>query len=56
MLNMLQQLWKDEEGPTTVEYAIMLVLVALAVAAFGPGLSGAVTGVFQSMIDALTGA
>jgi Flp pilus assembly pilin Flp len=43
----------DEKGVTTVEYAIMLVLVAIAVAAFGPGLSGAVTGVFQQMIDAL---
>jgi Flp pilus assembly pilin Flp len=31
----------------------MLVLVALAVAAFGPGLAGAVTGVFQNMISAL---
>ena len=44
---------KDEQGVTTVEYAIMLVLVALAVAAFGAGLSGAVTGVFSSMVTAL---
>ncbi len=45
---------KNQEGVTTVEYAIMLVLVALAVAAFGLGLSGAVTGVFSRMISALT--
>ena len=44
---------KDQKGVTTVEYAIMLVLVALAVAAFGAGLSGSVTGVFTRMITAL---
>jgi Flp pilus assembly pilin Flp len=54
-MTMLRELWKDEEGPTTVEYAIMLVLVAIAVAGFGAGLSGAVTGVFSDMIAALTG-
>jgi Flp pilus assembly pilin Flp len=42
-----------ERGVTTVEYAVMLVLVALAVAAFGAGLSGSVTGVFQNVINFL---
>ncbi len=36
----------DEKGVTTVEYAIMLALVALAVAAATPGLSDAVVDVF----------
>ena len=49
----LSRIAKDEKGVTTVEYAIMLVLVALAVAAFGAGLSGSVTGVFTRMIAAL---
>jgi Flp pilus assembly pilin Flp len=53
---LLNRFSNDEKGVTTVEYAIMLVLVALAVAAFGLGLSGAVTGVFQRMIDALNAA
>jgi Flp pilus assembly pilin Flp len=44
---------KNEKGVTTVEYAVMLVLVAIAVAAFGPGLSGAVTGVFADIIAVL---
>ena len=44
-----------EKGVTTVEYAVMLVLVALAVAAFGAGLSGSVTGVFSRIITALAG-
>jgi Flp pilus assembly pilin Flp len=43
----------SEKGVTTVEYAVMLVLVALAVAAFGAGLSGSVTGVFTRVITAL---
>jgi Flp pilus assembly pilin Flp len=50
---LLNRFSNDEKGVTTVEYAIMLVLVALAVAAFGLGLSGAVTGVFSRMISAL---
>ena len=43
----------SDRGVTTVEYAVMLVLVALAVAAFGAGLSGSVTGVFTRVINAL---
>ena len=42
-----------QKGVTTVEYAVMLVLVAIAVAGFGVGLSGSVTGVFSAIITAL---
>ncbi len=38
----------DDKGVTTVEYAIMLALVALAVAAATPGLSDAVIAVFTA--------
>ena len=41
----------DEKGVTTVEYAIMLALVALAVAAATPGLSDAVVDVFVATTD-----
>ena len=44
---------KSEKGVTTVEYAVMLVLVAIAVMGFGAGLSGAVTGVFDQIIAGL---
>ncbi len=44
----------DERGVTTTEYAVMLVLVAIAVAAFGSGISDSVTGVFDQLITALT--
>ncbi len=44
----------DEKGVTTVEYAIMLALVALAVAAATPGLSSAVITVFTDTTAAMT--
>ncbi len=66
MLTMLAQwrifvgrMWeygKDEKGVTTVEYGIMLVLVAIAVASATPGLANAVITVFTDMTTALTGA
>ena len=44
---------KGEKGVTTVEYAVMLVLVAISVIAFGGALSTAVKGVFQQIVNAL---
>jgi len=41
----------QEQGVTVVEYAIMLVLVSLAVAVFGTGF-GAVTDVFSRLVTA----
>ncbi len=29
MVQMVKRLWRDEEGPTTVEYALMLALIAV---------------------------
>lgn len=46
---------RDERGIAAVEYAIMLVLIALSVAAFGQGMSGSVTGVFEQLIQVITG-
>ena len=48
---LLRRLRNNERGVTTVEYAIMLVLVGIAVATFGLGLSTAVTSVFSRMIS-----
>jgi Flp pilus assembly pilin Flp len=45
---------KDEKGVTTVEYAIMLALVAIAVALATPGISDAVTSVFDEAATAMT--
>ena len=44
----------SQRGVTTVEYAVMLVLVAIAVLAFGSGIAGSVTGVFSTLISSLS--
>jgi Flp pilus assembly pilin Flp len=44
---------KRQKGVTTVEYAVMLVLVAIAVLAFGKGISNAVTTVFSNLASSL---
>ena len=46
----------SEKGVTTVEYAIMLALVAVAVALATPGISDAVTSVFDEATTAMTSA
>jgi Flp pilus assembly pilin Flp len=43
-----------QKGVTTVEYAVMLVLVAIAVLAFGAGIAGSVTNVFSTMVSSLS--
>ena len=53
MVQPLNEKRSGEKGVTTVEYAVMLVLVALAVATFGAGLSGSITGVFTRVVTAL---
>jgi len=40
---------RKQKGVTTVEYAVMLVLVAIAVMAATPGISSAVVGVFSNV-------
>jgi Flp pilus assembly pilin Flp len=57
MLNMLNQLvsfLREESGPTIVEYAIMLVLIAIAVAFAAPVISTQVVQVFNWAIQAMT--
>jgi Flp pilus assembly pilin Flp len=44
---------KQEKGVTTVEYAAMLVLVAIAVLAFGSGIANSVTNVFSRLASSL---
>ena len=58
MQEALEKLWLElrshEDGVTTVEYAVMLFLVAIAVLAFGSGIANSVTGVFQDLVNGLT--
>ena len=49
------QLTSDQKGVTTVEYAVMLFLVAIAVLLFGQGIANSVTGVFSQIASGLAG-
>jgi Flp pilus assembly pilin Flp len=44
--NFKNRLTQEEEGQTIVEYALLIVLVALAIAAANPSLTSAIKGVF----------
>jgi len=46
---------KNEKGVTTVEYAVMLALVALAVALSAPNIQDSVIQVFEDTSNALQG-
>ena len=50
----LRLLRKNQKGVTTVEYAVMLVLVAIAVMIAAPNISTAVVGVFTNISSRLT--
>jgi len=47
---------EEESGVTTVEYAIMLMLVGVTVATFGSGLNTSVTSVFSRLVSAVAAA
>ena len=52
-LSSVKRLGKWQKGVTTVEYAIMLALVALAVAAATPSVKSAVVSTFGQVSSAL---
>lgn len=51
--NFVSTLIQDQEGVTTVEYAIMLALIAIAVAVATPGIGAAVTSIFTTAAEAM---
>jgi Flp pilus assembly pilin Flp len=53
MIEMTNEDRNRQRGVTTVEYAVMLVLVAIAVLAFGGGINQSVTGVFSDIATGL---
>ncbi|MBI2818455.1 MAG: Flp family type IVb pilin [Acidobacteria bacterium] len=56
MMKWMKLLWQDERGQDLTEYALLLVLMALAAVAFVPDLAQAVNDVFQAGASNLTGA
>lgn len=53
--NHLRRFASEESGQDIIEYALMIVLVALVVAGAVPSISGAVSQVFSKAISALGG-
>ena len=53
MVAQLKRFLKEEAGPTAVEYAIMLALVALAIALAQPNIRQAVIDIFNATATAL---
>jgi pilus assembly protein Flp/PilA len=53
LANALFVLWKDEEGLTTVEYAVAGALISLAVVAAFTGLGAQVSAVITAITAAL---
>jgi pilus assembly protein Flp/PilA len=56
MLSMLHKLWRDEEGQDLTEYALLLVLVALAAITAMGTLANAVSTVFSNAATNMTAA
>ena len=54
MKNLLKRLWQEEEGQDLVEYALLLVLIALAAIGSMGSLAKAINGVFSSAATNLT--
>jgi pilus assembly protein Flp/PilA len=48
MRNLLVRLWKEEEGQDLTEYALLLVMLALAATATLSTLATAISGVFTN--------
>jgi pilus assembly protein Flp/PilA len=48
MVNVLKRLWQEEEGQDLVEYALLIVLVALAAVAGMKGLATTISTVFNN--------
>jgi len=55
MRNSLKRLWQDEQGQDLVEYALLLVLIALVSAATIRTLGTSVKSVFANASTALAG-
>jgi len=49
------RLWKEEKGQDLTEYALLLVLIALAAVAAMQTLASQISGVFSTASDSLSG-
>jgi Flp pilus assembly pilin Flp len=56
MTKFLSQLWNDESGISSVEYALLLAFVAAGIIVAASNLSTAVQGEMNNAADCITGA
>ena len=52
--NRVRRLWREEDGPTAAEYAVLLALIVMALVASIVGVAQAMHGAFAAARDALT--
>lgn len=55
MKDLLKRLWRDDRGQDLVEYALLLVLIALVAAAAIQGIGASINNVFSNANAAVTG-
>ena len=54
-MSILKKLWKEEEGQDLIEYALLVSLIGLVVAAAFPPLGNAIEGVFNTAKTCMSG-
>jgi pilus assembly protein Flp/PilA len=55
MKRFLRRLWQDEQGQDLTEYALLMVLIALAAVAAMGTLGNAINNAFSDVMNALSG-
>jgi Flp pilus assembly pilin Flp len=54
-MNMLRNIWNDEQGQDLIEYTLLMAFVALASAALFIGAGGSIKGIWSSTNSQLAG-
>jgi pilus assembly protein Flp/PilA len=54
LMNLMKRLWKDEEGQDLVEYALLVVLIALGAVAAMKNLASGISDAFSNAVAQLT--
>lgn len=55
MKQLLGRLWNDDDGQDLIEYALLIIFIAMAVMAAMPPVTTAITGAFTKAGTCLTG-
>lgn len=54
MKNLLKRLWQEDDGQDLTEYALLVVLIALAAVGAMKGLANAISAAFSSVVSGLS--